>query len=52
MGYYTVKYDSRVVIYKCKMFIRLATVVNCHSCQANYVCHDNGLGRRIQNVIE
>ena len=25
MGYFPVKYDSRVVIYKSKMFIRLAT---------------------------
>ena len=25
MGYFPVKYDSRVVIYKRKMFIRLAT---------------------------
>ena len=28
MGYFTVRYDSRVVIYDSKMFIRLATVVN------------------------
>ena len=28
MGYFTVRYDSRVVIYERKMFIRLATVVN------------------------
>ena len=26
MGYFPVRYDSRVVIYKHKMFIRLATV--------------------------
>ena len=26
MGYFQLRYDSRVVIYKCKMFIRLATV--------------------------
>ena len=26
MGYFPVRYDSRVVIYECKMFIRLATV--------------------------
>ena len=25
MGYFQVRYDSRVVIYDCKMFIRLAT---------------------------
>ena len=25
MGYSPVRYDSRVVIYECKMFIRLAT---------------------------
>ena len=25
MGYFPVRYDSRVVIYECKMFIRLAT---------------------------
>ena len=25
MGYFQVSYDSRVVIYECKMFIRLAT---------------------------
>ena len=25
MGYFQVRYDPRVVIYKCKMFIRLAT---------------------------
>jgi len=27
MGYFTVRYDSRVVIYERKMFIRLATGV-------------------------
>ena len=25
MGYFQVRYDSRVIIYDCKMFIRLAT---------------------------
>ena len=25
MGYFPVRFDSRVVIYECKMFIRLAT---------------------------
>ena len=29
MGYFQVRYDSRVVIYEHKMFIRLATVVQC-----------------------
>ena len=29
MGYFQVRYDSRVVIYKCKMFIRLATELFC-----------------------
>ena len=28
MGYFPVRYDSRVVIYERKMFIRLATDVN------------------------
>ena len=28
MGYFPVRYDSRVVIYERKMFIRLATEVN------------------------
>ena len=28
MGYFPVRYDSRVVIYDCKMFIRLATLIN------------------------
>ena len=27
MGYFPVRYDSRVVIYERKMFIRLATVI-------------------------
>ena len=27
MGYFQVRYDSRVVIYDCKMFLRLATVL-------------------------
>ena len=29
MGYFLVRYDSRVVIYERKMFIRLATAVQC-----------------------
>ena len=29
MGYFQVRYDSRVVIYERKMFIRLATGVEC-----------------------
>ena len=29
MGYFQVRYDSRVVIYERKMFIRLATVNSC-----------------------
>ena len=28
MGYFPVRYDSRVIIYECKMFIRLATEGN------------------------
>ena len=28
MGYFPVRYNSRVVIYERKMFIRLATVAN------------------------
>ena len=36
MGYFSVRYDSRVVIYERKMFIRLAT--------ENYKSHFYGLG--------
>ena len=31
MGYFTVRYDSRVVIYDCKNFIRLATGLQFYS---------------------
>ena len=48
MGYFPVRYDSRVVIYDCKMFIRLAAVydkpskiystcmVTIHTCGQSY----------------
>ena len=35
MGYFQVRYDSRVVIYEHKMFIRLATAVAAFVAKAN-----------------
>ena len=41
MGYFPVRYDSRVIIYERKIFIRLATVGqtsnNAESCSNSYV---------------
>ena len=52
MGYFPVRYDSRVVIYSCKLFIRLAiglVVLGRDSCsegpgfESQYRKQDNGL---------
>ena len=42
MGYFPVRYDSRVVIYKRKVFIRLATVVQ--KIAHNFKCMGRGIG--------
>ena len=38
MGYLPVRYDSRVVIYECKMFIRLATGLRSKMIDQRRIC--------------